>query len=130
MNTNIYCNRDQAAAELGVCRRTLDGWRASGQGPAWFRIGNQIRYLKPSVMEFKKRQSVEVAVSGDYGLPDLPLFSGEELRSMFGMSARTLAYWIARGTAPQITHIDGRRMYARHDVIAFLASQNSNKGAK
>ena len=33
-----------AAGYLGLSRRTLDGYRVSGDGPAFHRFGNRVRY--------------------------------------------------------------------------------------
>ena len=36
----------RAAAYLGLSRRTLDGYRVSGDGPAFHRFGNRVRYRR------------------------------------------------------------------------------------
>ena len=36
----------RAADYLGLSRRTLDGYRVSGEGPAFHRFGNRVRYRR------------------------------------------------------------------------------------
>ena len=36
----------RAAVYLGLSRRTLDGYRVSGDGPAFHRFGNRVRYRR------------------------------------------------------------------------------------
>ena len=39
----------RAADYLGLSRRTLDGYRVSGDGPAFHRFGNRVRYRRPDL---------------------------------------------------------------------------------
>ena len=39
----------RAADYLGLSRRTLDGYRVSGDGPAFHRFGNRVRYRRPNL---------------------------------------------------------------------------------
>lgn len=39
-----FFDTKRAAAYLGLSPRTLDGYRVSGDGPAFHRFGNRVRY--------------------------------------------------------------------------------------
>ena len=41
-----FLNTRRAAAYLDLSPRTLDGYRVSGEGPAFHRFGNRVRYRK------------------------------------------------------------------------------------
>ena len=41
-----FFDTTRAAAWLGLSRRTLDGYRVSGAGPAFHRFGNRVRYRR------------------------------------------------------------------------------------
>ena len=43
---NRYLNTRQAAAWLGLSKRTLDRYRVRGAGPIFHRFGNGVRYLR------------------------------------------------------------------------------------
>jgi hypothetical protein len=42
--TDEYAGRDQAAAYLRVCKKTLERWQAAGTGPAVTKIGRTVYY--------------------------------------------------------------------------------------
>ena len=42
--TDEYASRDQAAAYLRVCVKTLERWQAAGTGPAITKIGRTVYY--------------------------------------------------------------------------------------
>ena len=44
-----FFDTTRAAAYLGLSRRTLDGYRVSGDGPAFHRFGNRVRYRRPDL---------------------------------------------------------------------------------
>jgi predicted DNA-binding transcriptional regulator AlpA len=44
-----YIEKDEAAAELGVCERTLDRWHQLREGPPRVTIGRRILYRRSSV---------------------------------------------------------------------------------
>ena len=44
-----YLNTREAAALLGLSPRTLDRYRVSGDGPAFHKFGNRVRYLSADV---------------------------------------------------------------------------------
>ena len=41
-----------AADYLGLSRRKLDGYHVSGDGPAFHRFGNRVRYRRPDLDEW------------------------------------------------------------------------------
>ena len=41
-----FLNTRRAAAYLDLSPRTLDGYRVSGEGPAFHRFGNRVRYSR------------------------------------------------------------------------------------
>ena len=45
MQINEYMTTKQVAAYLGLSPRTLERYRWTGQGPAFYRFGNRVRYL-------------------------------------------------------------------------------------
>jgi len=51
---------EQAAALIGVDRRTLDNWRSLGRGPAYIKPSKRvIRYLFDDVMAYRKTKRIE-----------------------------------------------------------------------
>ncbi len=47
----LLMDGDAAAAALGVSRRTLEKWRASGRGPAYVRIGPKLAMYRREDLE-------------------------------------------------------------------------------
>ena len=45
-NEGGFLNTRRAAAYRDLSPRTLDGYRVSGEGPAFHRFGNQVRYRR------------------------------------------------------------------------------------
>jgi Helix-turn-helix domain len=43
-----FLTQEEAAAELKVCKRTLDRWRRLGEGPPITRLGRGILYRRSS----------------------------------------------------------------------------------
>ena len=43
-----FLTQEEAAAELKVCKRTLDRWRRLGEGPPITRLGRRILYRRSS----------------------------------------------------------------------------------
>jgi hypothetical protein len=42
--TDEYAGRNEAAAYLRVCKKTLERWQAAGTGPATTKIGRTVYY--------------------------------------------------------------------------------------
>jgi len=51
-----YLDTEEAAKVLKVSKRTLEGWRRAGGGPAWTRLSNApnglIRYTREAIDEW------------------------------------------------------------------------------
>jgi hypothetical protein len=45
-----FLEQDEAAAELKVCRRTLDRWQQLGEGPPITRLGRRVLYRRSSLL--------------------------------------------------------------------------------
>ena len=48
-NESGFFDTRRAADYLGLSPRTLDGYRVSGDGPAFHRFGNRVRYCRPDL---------------------------------------------------------------------------------
>jgi hypothetical protein len=46
----------QAADELGLSPRTLEGWRRRGEGPPYLKIGRRVKYRPEDIEGFKTRR--------------------------------------------------------------------------
>ena len=55
----------RAAAWLGLSRRTLDGYRVSGDGPAFHRFGNRVRYRKSDLDAWAARRRATTTAEAD-----------------------------------------------------------------
>jgi hypothetical protein len=53
-----YLTRDQLAAELNVCWRTVKRWTDRGEGPPVTRIGQTPYYRRTSVAEWLRSREV------------------------------------------------------------------------
>ena len=49
----------QVALILGISERTLERYRARGTGAEYVRVGGQIRYSEPALLEYLRRQTVK-----------------------------------------------------------------------
>ena len=59
-----------AAAYLGLSHRTLDGYRVSGDGPAFHRFGNRVRYCRSDLDAWAaKRRATTTAEADRLGAP-------------------------------------------------------------
>jgi excisionase family DNA binding protein len=52
---------EEAAEWLRVSRHTLRDWRYLGQGPAYVRVGQQVRYDRRDLERYRDAQRVEAA---------------------------------------------------------------------
>ena len=46
----------ELAARLGVSRGTLKRWRREGKGPAWCRVGAQVRFRPEDVASWEQER--------------------------------------------------------------------------
>ena len=51
-----YFEPDEAAAQVGVCRRTLDRWHRLREGPPRTIVGRKILYHKQSLRDWVRAQ--------------------------------------------------------------------------
>ena len=68
----------QVALILSISERSLERYRARRTGPEYVRVGGQIRYSEPALLEYLRRQTVRTAQ------PDDPT---EEPDSLAGLQA-------------------------------------------
>ena len=55
----------RAADYLGLSPRTLDGYRVSGEGPAFHRFGNRVRYHRPALDAWTARRRATTTAEAD-----------------------------------------------------------------
>ena len=55
----------RAADYLGLSPRTLDGYRVSGDGPAFHRFGNRVRYRRPDLDAWAARRRATTTAEAD-----------------------------------------------------------------
>ena len=55
----------RAADYLGLSHRTLDGYRVSGDGPAFHRFGNRVRYRRPDLDAWASRRRATTTAEAD-----------------------------------------------------------------
>jgi hypothetical protein len=55
----------EVAARWRISTQSLAMWRERGYGPQWFRIGDNIRYLEDSVIEFEQAAQKELEAKRD-----------------------------------------------------------------
>jgi predicted DNA-binding transcriptional regulator AlpA len=58
-----FLEQEEAAAELKVCRRTLDRWRRLGEGPPIIKLGRRVLYSRSSLLAWIAAQEHEEGVS-------------------------------------------------------------------
>ena len=54
-----------AADYLGLSHRTLDGYRVSGDGPAFHRFGNRVRYRRPDLDAWAAKRRATTTAEAD-----------------------------------------------------------------
>jgi len=60
-----FFDTGRAATYLGLSRRTLDGYRVSGGGPAFHRFGNRVRYRRPDLDAWAARRRATTTAEAD-----------------------------------------------------------------
>ena len=63
-DTGFFDTR-RAAAWLCLSARTLDGYRVSGDGPAFHRFGNRVRYRRADLEEWAARRRATTTAEAD-----------------------------------------------------------------
>ncbi len=64
-DTGGFFDTRRAAAWLGLSPRTLDGYRVSGDGPAFHRFGNRVRYRRPDLDAWATRRRATTTAEAD-----------------------------------------------------------------
>ena len=64
-DTGGFMNTQRAAAWLGLSPRTLDGYRVSGDGPAFHRFGNRVRYRRADLDEWAANRRATTTAEAD-----------------------------------------------------------------
>jgi hypothetical protein len=59
-----FLTQDEVAAELNVCKRTLDRWRRLDEGPPVTKLGRRILYRRTSVQKWLAAQEQSCGRSG------------------------------------------------------------------
>ena len=60
-----FFDTTHAADYLGLSRRTLDGYRVSGDGPAFHRFGNRVRYRRSDLDEWAAKRRATTTAEAD-----------------------------------------------------------------
>ncbi len=60
-----YFDTRRAAAYLGLSHRTLEGYRVSGDGPAFHRFGNRVRYCRPDLNAWAAKRRATTTAEAD-----------------------------------------------------------------
>ena len=60
-----FMNTRRAANYLGLSRRTLDGYRVSGDGPAFHRFGNRVRYRRTDLDAWAAKRRATTTAEAD-----------------------------------------------------------------
>lgn len=58
-----WLSSGEVAEMLGVTQRTVENWRGSGKGPAYARIGSNIRYREEDVLAWVEANMVKPSAS-------------------------------------------------------------------
>ena len=49
---DLLLTQDAVADHLGICARTLERWRMTGEGPTFVKIGRAVRYPESALTEW------------------------------------------------------------------------------
>tara|TARA_R110000822_G_scaffold284876_1_gene406287 strand:- start:360 stop:548 length:189 start_codon:yes stop_codon:yes gene_type:complete len=50
----VTFTQNQLAARWGVSRRTIERWRKTEFGPAWFKVGGSVRFNINDILAFER----------------------------------------------------------------------------
>ena len=64
-NESGFFDTRRAAAYLDLSPRTLDGYRVSGDGPAFHRFGNRVRYLRSDLDQWAAGRRATTTAEAD-----------------------------------------------------------------
>ena len=60
-----FLDTRRATCHLGLSHRTLDGYRVSGEGPAFHRFGNLARYRRADLDEWAAKRRATTTAEAD-----------------------------------------------------------------
>ena len=60
-----FLNTRRAAVYLDLSPRTLDGYRVSGEGPAFHRFGNRVRYRRSDLDQWAQGRRATTTAEAD-----------------------------------------------------------------
>ena len=58
MEEKIFLNQNELASRWGMSPRTLENWRSTGKGPAYVKIGGQVRYKFEDIKKLEETSQV------------------------------------------------------------------------
>ena len=58
MEEKIFLNQNELASRWGMSPRTLENWRSTGKGPAYVKIGGQVRYKFEDIKKLEEKSQV------------------------------------------------------------------------
>lgn len=56
MEEKIFLNQNELASRWGMSPRTLENWRSSGKGPAYVKLGGQVRYRITDIQKLEEEK--------------------------------------------------------------------------
>jgi hypothetical protein len=110
-STDGRLTRADLVNRYGVPLRTLDTWRARGQGPEWFREFGRVFYRPEAVEAYFKHNTVPIK---DGRLTSI------DIEDKYGLAPGTIHVWRRRGAGPKWFKAHGRVYYRPEDVEAFF----------
>ena len=128
-----HLTTEQAAAHLGLSPRTLERYRVRGGGPPFVSYCNRVHYLRGDLDTWvDERRRLSTSDTGAFaGKRDRgPVrrkkspagrLSVIELAALLGVCRRTLDRYRAKGTGPAFEKVDGRVLYFRSGLEAWIA---------
>ena len=130
-----YLTTEQAAANLGLSPRTLERYRVRGGGPPFVSYCNRVHYLRSDldtwVVERRRLSTSDTGAAGGMRgrrpvmRKKVPAgrLSVFELAALLGVCRRTLDRHRAKGIGPAFEKVDGRVLYFRAGVEAWIARE-------
>ena len=128
-----HLTTEQAAAHLGLSPRTLERYRVRGGGPPFVSYCNRVHYLRGDLdiwVDERRRLSTSdtgaAAGKRDRGpvrrkKSPAGRLSVIELAALLGVCRRTLDRYRAKGIGPAFEKVDGRVLYFRSGLEAWIA---------
>lgn len=64
-NSRVYLSPAEVEEIYGISERTLANWRSQGKGPAYYKFGGAVKYLRAELDEWvlsQRRRTIDVPV--------------------------------------------------------------------